>query len=435
MLVGYVRVTLFEAVFDSVTIGIAVALFGVPVAFALSALVFLSVFIPILGAILSGLLIVLVALVTKGFGTALALAIIILVVQQFDANVLYPVPHVAPPLDPPVVVVVAGRHRRAGRRDLRRVHRRAVRRDGDRCPPCLHGDGPRAVGRDPPGPTLIDGSTVPAWAIHSTTTHRGRAMPAAWSTRSDQVSGRRPRSSRRRSPRSNDPSSTRSASSTATPPIATAARADTSLPFGGVPARASRSSTRSRDGPTPRRASCSRTGSPPTPAPTSTGLRAAGTVPVGLTTASEFGGVNLTRTVIHGATHNPWMQGRTPGGSSGGTAAAVAGGLVTARHRRRRRRIAADPGRLLRPRRAEDHLRPHPPRSPLRGRGAHRHHRRADPLGPRHGALVGRRQRCGPPRPAFAPPRRRMGGGARQPPRRAARHAGRGRRRLRRRGR
>jgi predicted PurR-regulated permease PerM len=90
MLVAYVRVTLFEAVFDSVTIGVAVALFGVPVAFALSALVFLSVFIPILGAILSGLLIVLVALVTKGFGTALALAIIILVVQQFDANVLYP---------------------------------------------------------------------------------------------------------------------------------------------------------------------------------------------------------------------------------------------------------------------------------------------------------------------------------------------------------
>ena len=50
---------------------------------------------------------------------------------------------------------------------------------------------------------------------------------------------------------------------------------------------------------------------------------------VGLTTASEFGAVNLTRTVLNGATRNPWDQGRTPGGSSGGTAAAVAGGLVT----------------------------------------------------------------------------------------------------------
>jgi aspartyl-tRNA(Asn)/glutamyl-tRNA(Gln) amidotransferase subunit A len=54
-----------------------------------------------------------------------------------------------------------------------------------------------------------------------------------------------------------------------------------------------------------------------------------GAVLVGQTTASEFGGVNLTRTVMHGATHNPWQQGRTPGGSSGGAAAAVAGGLLT----------------------------------------------------------------------------------------------------------
>jgi aspartyl-tRNA(Asn)/glutamyl-tRNA(Gln) amidotransferase subunit A len=58
-------------------------------------------------------------------------------------------------------------------------------------------------------------------------------------------------------------------------------------------------------------------------------LVAAGAVPVGLTTASEFGGVNLTRTVLHGTTHNPWQHGRTPGGSSGGTASAVAGGLLT----------------------------------------------------------------------------------------------------------
>lgn len=49
----------------------------------------------------------------------------------------------------------------------------------------------------------------------------------------------------------------------------------------------------------------------------------------GQTTASEFGGVNLTRTVLHGATRNPWDRERTPGGSSGGTASAVAGGLVT----------------------------------------------------------------------------------------------------------
>lgn len=48
-----------------------------------------------------------------------------------------------------------------------------------------------------------------------------------------------------------------------------------------------------------------------------------------MTTASEFGGVNVTRTLLNGSTHNPWQHGRTPGGSSGGSAAAVAGGLCT----------------------------------------------------------------------------------------------------------
>jgi aspartyl-tRNA(Asn)/glutamyl-tRNA(Gln) amidotransferase subunit A len=57
-------------------------------------------------------------------------------------------------------------------------------------------------------------------------------------------------------------------------------------------------------------------------------LRAAGAVLVGLTTASEFGGISLTYTKLNGATSNPWDLDRTPGGSSGGSAAAVAGGLV-----------------------------------------------------------------------------------------------------------
>jgi aspartyl-tRNA(Asn)/glutamyl-tRNA(Gln) amidotransferase subunit A len=58
-------------------------------------------------------------------------------------------------------------------------------------------------------------------------------------------------------------------------------------------------------------------------------LRGAGAVIAGLTTSSEFGGVNLTRTVLNGATLNPWDRSRTPGGSSGGSASAVAGGLIT----------------------------------------------------------------------------------------------------------
>ncbi len=52
-----------------------------------------------------------------------------------------------------------------------------------------------------------------------------------------------------------------------------------------------------------------------------------GAVLAGQTTASEFGGVNLNRTKLHGTTHNPWMHGTGPGGSSGGSASAVAGAI------------------------------------------------------------------------------------------------------------
>jgi Asp-tRNA(Asn)/Glu-tRNA(Gln) amidotransferase A subunit family amidase len=58
-------------------------------------------------------------------------------------------------------------------------------------------------------------------------------------------------------------------------------------------------------------------------------LRGGGALPFGLTTSSEFGGVNFTRTHLNGVTWNPWKLDRSPGGSSGGSAAAVAGGLVT----------------------------------------------------------------------------------------------------------
>jgi Asp-tRNA(Asn)/Glu-tRNA(Gln) amidotransferase A subunit family amidase len=57
-------------------------------------------------------------------------------------------------------------------------------------------------------------------------------------------------------------------------------------------------------------------------------LERAGVVKVGQTTASEFGGLNVSVTKLHGVTHNPWQTGRTAGGSSGGSAAAVAGGLL-----------------------------------------------------------------------------------------------------------
>lgn len=60
-----------------------------------------------------------------------------------------------------------------------------------------------------------------------------------------------------------------------------------------------------------------------------TRLRGAGVVPVGMTTASEFGGLNVSVTKLNGVTGNGWDPTRTAGGSSSGSAAAVSGGLIT----------------------------------------------------------------------------------------------------------
>jgi amidase/aspartyl-tRNA(Asn)/glutamyl-tRNA(Gln) amidotransferase subunit A len=57
-------------------------------------------------------------------------------------------------------------------------------------------------------------------------------------------------------------------------------------------------------------------------------LRAAGAVIVGKTNLPEFAMESFTDNLVFGATHNPWRQGRSPGGSSGGSAAALSAGLA-----------------------------------------------------------------------------------------------------------
>jgi aspartyl-tRNA(Asn)/glutamyl-tRNA(Gln) amidotransferase subunit A len=58
-------------------------------------------------------------------------------------------------------------------------------------------------------------------------------------------------------------------------------------------------------------------------------LRRGGANLIGQTTSSEFGGLNVSVSRLHGVTRNPWDMSRTTGGSSAGSSAAVAGGLVT----------------------------------------------------------------------------------------------------------
>ena len=90
MLRRFLLGTSVVATVDAVGIGVGLLLLGVPAAGALTVLVFLGGFIPVVGATVTGVLAVLVALASGGLGTAAAVALVVLVVQQVESNVLQP---------------------------------------------------------------------------------------------------------------------------------------------------------------------------------------------------------------------------------------------------------------------------------------------------------------------------------------------------------
>ena len=122
-------------------------------------------------------------------------------------------------------------------------------------------------------------------------------------------------------------------------------------------------------------------------------LRAAGAVLPGATTASEFGGVNLTSTKLHGATRNPWDLEQHAGRLVGRLGRGGRRRRVHDRDRRRRRRIDPDPGRLHRAGRAEEHLRADPEGPAHDRRFAHRGVGLPRAVGARRRALPRRVQR------------------------------------------
>lgn len=87
---GYVKATALVALVDAVGIGIGLLILQVPLALPLAALVFLSSFIPMIGATLSGAVAVLIALVTVSPLTALLTLGVVLLVQQLESNLLQP---------------------------------------------------------------------------------------------------------------------------------------------------------------------------------------------------------------------------------------------------------------------------------------------------------------------------------------------------------
>jgi len=88
---GFIKAQAAVGLVDAVLIGIGLAVLGVPLALPLSVLVFFGAFIPIIGAVVSGALAALVALVTEGPRDALLVVVLVLIVQQLEGNVLQPI--------------------------------------------------------------------------------------------------------------------------------------------------------------------------------------------------------------------------------------------------------------------------------------------------------------------------------------------------------
>lgn len=87
---GYVTGTFTVALFHGTVMGIALAVAGAPLVAPLAVLIFLGSFIPLIGIVVFGGLAVLIVLVAKGVGTALAILIVLLVEHQIEAHVLQP---------------------------------------------------------------------------------------------------------------------------------------------------------------------------------------------------------------------------------------------------------------------------------------------------------------------------------------------------------
>ena len=87
---NYARVQILVAAVDAVGIGAGAAIIQVPLALPLAVLVFVGSFIPVVGALVTGAVAVLLALVANGWVNALIMLGIVLAVQQLESHALQP---------------------------------------------------------------------------------------------------------------------------------------------------------------------------------------------------------------------------------------------------------------------------------------------------------------------------------------------------------
>ena len=88
---SYFRGQLLVAFVDAVFIGIGLLILGIPLAIPLAVLIFFGALFPLVGALITGGLAVLVALADGGLGSALIVLALIVIVQQVEGNVLQPI--------------------------------------------------------------------------------------------------------------------------------------------------------------------------------------------------------------------------------------------------------------------------------------------------------------------------------------------------------
>ncbi|GGX69682.1 AI-2E family transporter [Streptomyces fructofermentans] len=89
-LTAYVHGTVIIALIDAVAIGVGIHILGVPLALPLAVVIFVAAFVPLVGALVSGALAVLVAFIAEGVFTALLAFLIVLGVQQLEGQILEP---------------------------------------------------------------------------------------------------------------------------------------------------------------------------------------------------------------------------------------------------------------------------------------------------------------------------------------------------------
>ncbi|MGW1491530.1 AI-2E family transporter [Streptomyces sp. NPDC002402] len=104
---GFMRGTTLIALIDAVCITVGLLILRVPGAVGLGALVFVTAYIPYLGAFLSGTVAVLVALADRGFVIALWALGVVIAVQVLEGHVLQPVIQSRTVQMHPAVVMVA----------------------------------------------------------------------------------------------------------------------------------------------------------------------------------------------------------------------------------------------------------------------------------------------------------------------------------------